>query len=349
MTTTTARKSAAHAARKSLAFRPGADGIALDPRTMMSVTSGAVANITYSFDYNPATRVGTLTVTGSQSADSFSLDEQTNGAAVGEPGYGDTRPVGVKISLAGGTDEGGVSFAPGSNIALVVNASGGDDSVTNNTRFASTLLGGAGDDMLRGGHANDKLYGGAGSDVLFGRNGSDTLWGDRDLVNGVFVDSATGNDQLIGGMGSDALYGGKGDDFLTGDFGSKQNVGGVLIWVSVQSDANGTAGNDTLDGGDGNDVLQGGYGNDTLSGGDGNDWLFGGHGDDTLRGGEDRDYLFGGDGTDTVDGGAAADFIRTGSYNDPFWGVNDYYTANGTAIAHGINGDDNDTGAIQIG
>jgi hemolysin type calcium-binding protein len=70
---------------------------------------------------------------------------------------------------------------------------------------------------------------------------------------------------------------------------------------------NGTAGNDTLDGGNGNDTLNGFAGNDILNGGNGNDTLNGFAGNDILNGGRGDDRVVGGTGTDTANLGAGND------------------------------------------
>ena len=60
----------------------------------------------------------------------------------------------------------------------------------------------------------------------------------------------------------------------------------------------GTANDDTIDGGDGNDSIFGGDGNDTLIGFSGDDSIDGGDGNDTLIGFSGKDTLIGGDGSD---------------------------------------------------
>ena len=334
----------------------------LDERAMMSVTTGSIAGgITWQFDYNATSKVGTFTVNGTTADDRFSLTERRNNASVGEPGYGDTRPIGIDVPVSGFSTVGGSpNFKAGSTIVLVVNAGKGNDTVANNTRFASTLNGGDNndtlsvvatntaantlnggehDDTLSGGSGNDLIVGGNGNDFLGGANGQDDLWGDeRVRLNGVYTSAGTGTDILIGSMGNDTLHGGGGDDQLWGDHGQKVWVNGVQVWQSLDQ-----GGKDTLYGEGGNDTLVGGWENDTLVGGAGNDWLFGGKGQDALSGGDDRDYLFGGDDTDTLDGGAMTDHLRTGSYNDPFWGVNEFYSP------HGVFGNDDDNGTIKTG
>jgi hypothetical protein len=112
---------------------------------------------------------------------------------------------------------------------LVVNALGGDDSVTAGVGLAAlisiTIDGGAGNDTIAGGDGADTLRGGAGNDIITGGAGFDTLDGGDD------------NDTLTGGPGGPGFephLGGNGDD--------------VMVWNP----------------GDGNDLNEGGAGVDTL-------------------------------------------------------------------------------------
>ncbi len=108
------------------------------------------------------------------------------------------------------------------------------------TDAADTLIGGAGNNVIRG------L---SGNDIIDGRAGNDT------------IDGGSGDDVIEGGAGNDVIDGGDGDDTLT-DSGS---------------DGSGTNGFDTLRGGGGNDritairsasyerlVIDGGSGRDTV-------------------------------------------------------------------------------------
>ncbi|MFO0883155.1 MAG: calcium-binding protein [Pirellulales bacterium] len=123
---------------------------------------------------------------------------------------------------------------------IIVNAKAGNDCVIlTGLGIASTVYGGAGNDMLHGGRGNDTLDGGDGNDTIFGFLGSDTLRG------------GAGNDWLFGGAGDDTLEGGDGNDWLFGE-----------------------AGSDVLNGGEGDDWLFGGLGDDTLNGGNGKNRLF---------------------------------------------------------------------------
>jgi Ca2+-binding RTX toxin-like protein len=80
--------------------------------------------------------------------------------------------------------------------------------------FGPTLLGGAGNDILRGGRAGNRLSGGSGNDVLRGGRGRDWLSG------------RTGNDRLGGGRGRDVLRGGQGRDVFFAQDGQVDRVYG---------------------------------------------------------------------------------------------------------------------------
>src|SRR5262249_20651895 len=91
---------------------------------------------------------------------------------------------------------------------LVVNANGGDDTITAGNGLAGlislTLDGGAGNDTITGGDGNDMLIGGDGNDVITGGRGNDVA-----LLG-------TGDDTFVWnpGDGSDTVEGGDGTDTL---------------------------------------------------------------------------------------------------------------------------------------
>ncbi|MBD3886854.1 M10 family metallopeptidase C-terminal domain-containing protein [Phormidium tenue FACHB-886] len=74
---------------------------------------------------------------------------------------------------------------------------------------------------------------------------------------------------------------------------------GILLALGGADRANGSGGDDIIDGGTGKDTLIGSTGDDILIGGSGNDRLFGNTGDDILDGGSGADVLTGGAGFDT--------------------------------------------------
>ena len=117
----------------------------------------------------------------------------------------------------------------------------------------ATIIGTAGNDVLRGTPGNDVIVGLAGHDVIDGRGGDDLICGGdgNDTLRG-----GTGNDKLSGGEDNDILWGGAGDDLLEGGPGRDRASGG--------------SGNDILRGGEGDDMLNvvdGAGGNDIADGG----------------------------------------------------------------------------------
>lgn len=121
-----------------------------------------------------------------------------------------------------------------SNIAnLVINGSGGDDSLNASAFFSAipivTLNGDDGNDTLSGG---SRLNGFAPAITHNGGNGDDRLLG------------GFGDDTVNGGDGNDWLYGGGGNDRLNGGGGNDR-----LILVDEQGD-------NILDGGEGTDSVE---------------------------------------------------------------------------------------------
>lgn len=119
----------------------------------------------------------------------------------------------------------------------------------------ATIVGSAGDDVLRGTEERDVIWGGPGDDVIYGGRASDLICAGAgtDLVYG-----GRGNDTIDGGAGDeDRVYGGLGDDKLTGGPGDRDEVGGGL-------------GIDLVNGGPGDeDLVHGDYGWDRMDGGPG--------------------------------------------------------------------------------
>ena len=141
---------------------------------------------------------GTLTVTGSNGDDAITLR-----LLAGDPTT-------LEVAVDGKKSE-DLSFRRSKFDSIVVNAGGGDDTVTvdeSNGAFtdteATTLNGDEGDDTLLGGSFGETLTGGPGNDVVDGNRGSDVAFlGDG---NDVFVwDPGDGSDVVEGQGGSDAM------------------------------------------------------------------------------------------------------------------------------------------------
>ncbi len=141
---------------------------------------------------------GTLTVTGSTGNDVITLR-----LAAGDPTTLEVEADGKK------SEE--LSFKRSRFDAIVVDAGGGDDTVSideSNGVFtdteATTLDGGDGNDTLRGGSFAETLIGGAGNDTVDGNRGSDTAFlgaGDDTFV----WDPGDGSDVVEGQAGSDTM------------------------------------------------------------------------------------------------------------------------------------------------
>jgi Ca2+-binding RTX toxin-like protein len=233
---------------------------------------------------------------------------------------------------------------------------------------ASTLTGGAGDDVITGGDGADTLNGGTDADRLDGAAGADTLNGDW------------GDDTLIGGAAADVFNGGAGTDVA--DYSARSSA--VTVWIDaiandgapseadfVKTDvenAIGGSGNDTMLGGAAANVLSGGPGHDSIDGEAGNDTLDGGDGDDSLAGGAGTDIVtyagrvapvtvtldgLSGDGSageddtvrtdvETVVGGSGADTLTGSPLADTLSGGPGADTLHGEGGADVLNGDDGD-------
>lgn len=119
----------------------------------------------------------------------------------------------------------------------------------------ATIVGTAGDDVLRGTPSRDVIWGGGGDDKIYGGLGNDLICGGR------------GADLIHGGRGNDEVDGGAGDyDRVIGDLGDDKVMGGP----GDHDEAAGGLGIDIVNGGPGNfDLVRGDYGWDRMSGGAG--------------------------------------------------------------------------------
>ncbi len=208
---------------------------------------------------------------------------------------------------------------------------GGDDN--------DTLWGEGGNDILLGGAGTDTLDGGSGADILNGGTGNDTIYtsGNDTIVYNlgdgtdtiIRTDAGAGstlNYSFGAGVDPNALTLRQGSlmlDFGNGDAIHINDIKHRDVFNSLESchfkfadgtvltgqqllergfDADGTAGDDILQGTNATDRIRGLAGDDTLNGNEGDDTLTGGQGNDNLIGGTGSDtYVFGhGDGQDTL-------------------------------------------------
>ncbi len=209
----------------------------------------------------------------------------------------------------------------------------------------ATIVGTAGNDILRGTPRRDVIWGGPGNDTIYGGLGDDLICGGPgdDIIHG-----GRGNDWIDGGPGTDRVFGDLGDDKVLGGPGNRDEVSGGL-------------GIDTVNGGPGEeDIVHGDYGYDRMDGGpgrgdiasfatavggegrdhgvwaslkthraygDGHDHLYrfenlegsafadtliGDKGSNVIDGGSGNDHIKGGGGRDTLDGGQGSDSCSGG-------------------------------------
>ena len=226
---------------------------------------------------------------------------------------------------------------------LVIDAGGGNDTITVETRRVLRVLAdlGAGDDLFQGSTqapgSPDEIDGGSGDDRLVAGRGADDVRGGEG--HDVLVwNNGDGSDEFDGQGGTDVVEvnaaQAAGDDFHIQPADGRLrldrlNLGlfSLLLTTTTERlrvDALGgddkiTAGAGVaalgvhldLDGGTGNDAITGGDGADLIAGGFDADTLHGGAGDDTImwRHGDGNDVADGGDGFDTmaVEGSGAGD------------------------------------------
>ncbi len=115
---------------------------------------------------------------------------------------------GTSVSVLGLAARVNITNAEGANDSLVINALGGNDTITATTMPAGviklTVDGGAGNDTILGSQGADVVLGGAGNDFVFGDNGNDVaLMGAGDDV--FQWNPGDGNDTVEGQDGTDTM------------------------------------------------------------------------------------------------------------------------------------------------
>jgi Ca2+-binding RTX toxin-like protein len=290
----------------------------------------------------------TLTITGTASAETFTVSESAGVIQVVSPVFSaDPDGAGSACALTNGTT---IVCADSAVTTLVVNALGGTDTITD-TRVSS----GDDQDTLNGGDSADTityhpttfgplgrtitLNGGDGADtltyvpgatfntphvVLDGGNDGDTLTKNT-FDDPVLLTGGPGSDTLNGGTGGlvAADTGGDGDDFYNGgpdgdffqafaDPGADTYDGGPQ---GGSADTLSYAGVDTA-----LNLSLTGVGNDGRAGEHDTivniELLRGGNGPDTITGGPGNDLLFGANGNDRIDGAGGNDEVHGSAGTD---------------------------------
>ncbi|MGO1078356.1 calcium-binding protein [Inquilinus sp. CA228] len=304
---------------------------------------------------------GSNVLEGGAGADTF-----YGGAGVDTVSYAHSA-AGVRVDLGSGIAYG--SDATGDTFNSIENLIGSDhDDVLRAGPVASTLSGGAGNDILRASISDpgdilaDIFDGGSGFDMVeYTNTGVGFAFVDLHLGTGlvgaqddffISIEGLTGTtveDRLLGNDADNIFYGMEGNDILSGREGADILSGG--------------AGADQLDGGSGSDIASYYTGilgvsvnltTGTASGGDaqgdtltsieglsgsnlGNDSLAGNAGANVLRGWGGDDALTGAGGKDALLGGAGADRFIYGSVSDSAVGagadvIRDFSHAQGDRI-----------------
>ncbi|MBI3436598.1 MAG: M10 family metallopeptidase C-terminal domain-containing protein [Proteobacteria bacterium] len=185
--------------------------------------------------------------------------------------------------------------------SLIENAYGGSGSdVLIGNQANNTLIGFAGNDIIRGEDGDDVLIGGLGDDRIEGGNGNDYLIG------------LDGNDTLIDGAGINTLQGGIGNDI----YAVQSNADTVFEFANEGRDQIQTFLSYYVLPPNVEDLIFVGAGSHTGIGTSADNWLIGGSGNDYLIGLAGNDVLIDGAGLNTLQGGAGNDIYAVQSVND---------------------------------
>ena len=260
------------------------------------------------------------------------------------------------------------------NVETVVATSG--DDVLGGDEFANTLMGEAGNDIIRGGGGSDVLSGGDGIDQLrfddldadgvvlsletktasYADDGSvDSFtefeqYATTDQDDLIYTSSAVdyveglgGDDHFLGSSGSDELFGGAGNDLM--DYSNLSGIdhieatldeGNTITVTVVGGDDDQITSMESITGSAGNDIIIGDSFDNVFSGAGGDDILDGADGDDHLYGNEGQDSFVSGLGDDIYEGGDGLDNI---DYSGAPGGVSVDLTVN-TAFNDGFGNQD---------
>jgi Ca2+-binding RTX toxin-like protein len=289
--------------------------ISADAAGAIQVTDGGTpVAITAPFGSPTRANLVLISASGRGGDDSIALDDSlaTRNAA----GAIVRTPIGL-VDGGAGND---LLFAPFGNSVLMGGA--GSDEIS--TSGASTVFGGADDDIIR-------LGPGSLAGLVVGGDGYDVVeWTGDDTAADALTASEVGGALLVSrtAPSSTALVAdqteqlvvrtGGGADSVTINDLSGTDVQLVVADVGADDDTVDGGGSDPLAtrnagvalvllGGAGDDSLTGGAGADVLDGGAGDDMLFGYGGADALSGGLGADELTGHGGADFLDGGDGAD------------------------------------------
>ena len=228
---------------------------------------------------------------------------------------GESEIFNIPILITGTNDSDSIS---NENIGAIIQALGGDDSISNNTSVGSgvsinagagndyveniaenvTINGGDGADSIQNNNYADyaKIFGDAGEDYIYNYGISATLDGGDGADS---IDSRSDKNLIYGGLGNDVIDnyghsatidGGDGTDIISNNSAENVSISGGAGNDSINNSAN--CNNSTLDGGDGADSIDNYSDNVLINAGASNDYIYNyyssgvsinaGAGDDTI-------------------------------------------------------------------
>ena len=248
------------------------------------------------------------------------------GGEIAGPGYQDGGAGNDTLQTAGFTSGSTLTGGEGSDLFLIMDASGSPDVITD---FAA---GTDGDVVVLPFFSADGLLRQQGSDVVWlpYANSSpvirfqDVIVTDFVATNflyGTLPDHDYAPGRVIGTSDSDAVALRAISDGVQG--GPATPTGDTISALQGADTVDADAGNDQVWGGSGDDSLLGQDGADTLGGAAGDDTILGGADADQIMGSDGEDLLDGGDGADTLSGGAGSDTLVGGAGDDVFYAGTD--------------------------
>ena len=299
-----------------------------DARVSSTSGTGVIANLYGAFTQGPAltgdagdatgdTYTNIYNLIGSDYADTL-IGNNANNVITGGAGNDVLEGMGGVDQLRGGAGTDTASYAHATDLVVadmgntgtyttVGDAAGDTFSGIEDiigSKFADTLYGDGGDNVITGGAGNDKIDGAGGfntasyADIALGQggvvanlstssavstaDGTDTLNNIQGLLGSINNDTLTGDshDNVIeGGKGTNELDGGTGSDTASystalggvtvslAATGAQDTYGAGIDTLTRFENLTGSANNDTLTGDSNSNVIDGGLGNDTLLGG----------------------------------------------------------------------------------
>ncbi|MCP4784386.1 MAG: calcium-binding protein, partial [Fuerstiella sp.] len=282
--------------------------------------------------FDSAGRIENISTTDASIGDADTISSGDGNDIILSGAAGDHVDAGNGNNLIVG-DNGSAGFSTNGNVSHMT-------STDNSVGGRDTIHAGSGNDLVLGGVDNDTITNVAGNNVVAADN-ADVLFrndGTLQQLQSETVEFA-GTDSVTTGSGSDVVLGGSGSDNLTTSGGDNLIVGdnGLLIfdaigiWMTVESTATDTGGDETINSGSGHDHVIAGFGNDAVTTTGGDNVIFGDNAklqslpterryETTAPTHGGTDSIHAGDGHDVIFAGASADTVNAGNGNNIVFG-----------------------------